>query len=82
MGDSRRRKFTQQELQDQPGQLANSCKSVQTPVMQSHYLHHTNPKIFPDPYEFKPQRWLDDPDLKSKYFMGFGRGTRICLGIK
>jgi len=54
---------------------------VGTPVMQSHYLHHTNPKIFPDPYEFKPQRWLNDPDLKSKYFMGFGRGTRICLGI-
>lgn len=82
MGDSCRRKFTQQELQDHPGQLANSYKSVQTPVMQSHYLHHTNPNIFPDPYEFNPQRWLDDPDLKSKYFMGFGRGTRICLGIK
>ncbi|KAH8743182.1 benzoate 4-monooxygenase cytochrome P450 [Diaporthe sp. PMI_573] len=54
---------------------------VGTPVMQSHYLHHMNSKIFPDPYEFNPQRWLDDPDLKSKYFMGFGRGTRICLGI-
>ncbi|KAK8079184.1 hypothetical protein PG994_002991 [Apiospora phragmitis] len=52
-----------------------------TPVSQSHYLHHTNPQIFPDPHEFKPQRWLDDPDLKIKYFMGFGRGTRICLGI-
>jgi hypothetical protein len=53
-----------------------------TPVMQSHYLHHTNPRIFPDPYTFNPQRWLDDPDLKPKYFMGFGRGSRICLGIK
>ncbi|KAH8701455.1 benzoate 4-monooxygenase cytochrome P450 [Phaeosphaeriaceae sp. PMI808] len=52
-----------------------------TPVMQSHYLHHTNPRIFPDPYTFNPQRWLDDFDLKPKYFMGFGRGSRICLGI-
>ncbi|KAK7959437.1 benzoate 4-monooxygenase cytochrome P450 [Apiospora aurea] len=52
-----------------------------TPVSQSHYLHHTNPRIFPEPHEFKPQRWLDDSDLKTKYFMGFGRGTRICLGI-
>ncbi|KIX00556.1 uncharacterized protein Z518_09621 [Rhinocladiella mackenziei CBS 650.93] len=52
-----------------------------TPVMQSHYLHHTNPKIFPDPYKFNPQRWLDDLELKPRYFMGFGRGSRICLGI-
>lgn len=49
--------------------------------MQSHYLHHTDSKIFPEPYTFNPQRWLDDPKLKAKYFMGFGRGTRICLGI-
>ncbi|KAF2773718.1 benzoate 4-monooxygenase cytochrome P450 [Teratosphaeria nubilosa] len=52
-----------------------------TPIMQSHYLHHTNPTIFPNPRVFNPQRWLDDPDLKSKYFMGFGRGSRICLGL-
>ncbi|KAJ4296097.1 hypothetical protein N0V88_004799 [Collariella sp. IMI 366227] len=52
-----------------------------TPVMQSHYLHHTNPKIFPEPHLFNPQRWLDHPELKPRYFMGFGKGTRICLGI-
>ena len=50
--------------------------------MQSHYLLHMNPDIFPDPYTFNPQRWLDGPVLKHKYFMGFGRGSRTCLGIK
>ncbi|KAE8143664.1 benzoate 4-monooxygenase cytochrome P450 [Aspergillus pseudotamarii] len=50
-------------------------------VMQSHYLHHMNPDIFPDPNLFNPHRWLDNPQLKTDYFMGFGRGSRICLGI-
>lgn len=54
----------------------------ETPIMQSHYLHHNNPKIFPKPYIFNPQRWLDNPNLKPRYFMGFGRGSRMCLGIK
>ncbi|KAH9826728.1 Cytochrome-P450 [Teratosphaeria destructans] len=52
-----------------------------TPIMQSHYLHHQNPAIFPSPTVFNPDRWLADPDLKPRYFMGFGRGSRICLGI-
>lgn len=52
-----------------------------TSVMQSHYLLHTDPTIFPDPYTFEPQRWIDDPSLKANYFLGFGRGTRVCLGI-
>lgn len=53
----------------------------QTNVMQSHYLLHTDPKIFPDPYTFEPQRWIDEPSLKARYFLGFGRGSRVCLGI-
>lgn len=53
----------------------------QTRVMQSHYLHHTNAQIFPEPDRFHPERWLQDSQLKTKYFMGFGRGTRICLGM-
>jgi cytochrome P450 len=48
--------------------------------MQSPYLHHTNPDIFPDPFTFKPERWLDNPAL-GKYLLAFGRGSRICLGM-
>ncbi|KOC07349.1 benzoate 4-monooxygenase cytochrome P450 [Aspergillus flavus AF70] len=50
-------------------------------VMQSHYLHHMNPDIFLNPYMFNPHRWLENPELKQNYFMGFGKGSRICLGI-
>jgi cytochrome P450 len=49
--------------------------------MQSHYLLHTDPTIFPEPYTFEPQRWIDNPSLRANYFLGFGRGTRVCLGI-
>lgn len=55
---------------------------TQYPVMQSMYLHHTNPKIFPAPLEFKPERWLEDPILKAKYFLAWGRGARNCVGMK
>jgi len=40
---------------------------------------HMNADVFEDPYEFRPQRWIDNPKL-SRAFMGFSRGTRSCLG--
>lgn len=41
-----------------------------------------DPKIFPDPYTFKPERWLDVETSKhlDKYLVSFSRGTRGCLG--
>lgn len=40
---------------------------------------HMNPVVFKNPYEFRPQRWIDDPKL-ARAFLGFSRGTRSCLG--
>lgn len=43
-------------------------------------LHH-DPQHFPDPLEWKPQRWIDNPDLrKCNNFHPFQLGPRICLG--
>jgi cytochrome P450 len=38
--------------------------------------------IFPEPYTFRPERWLDAEDSKNldKYLVSFSRGTRGCLG--
>jgi cytochrome P450 len=52
-----------------------------TPVMESAYLLHTDPNVFPEPFAFRPQRWLDDPELKRHLF-AFSRGSRNCLGMK
>lgn len=40
---------------------------------------HMNPDYHEDPYEFRPERWLENPSL-GKYFLGFGKGSRNCLG--
>lgn len=47
--------------------------------MESSYLIHMNPKIWPEPFKFNPQRWIDNPRL-SKYLVPFSRGPRNCVG--
>ncbi|KUI73797.1 Pisatin demethylase [Cytospora mali] len=49
-------------------------------------LHH-DPEVFPEPFAFRPERWLDDglngglwkPNME-KNMMPFGHGTRACIG--
>ena len=43
-------------------------------------LIHVNPKIFPSPHEFRPERWLNNPKL-DRYLVSFSKGSRQCLGI-
>src|SRR5256885_7317431 len=40
-----------------------------------------NPKIFPDPLSFQPERFLENPRLK-RYLMSFSQGSRQCLGMQ
>ena len=40
---------------------------------------HFNADYFVEPYEFRPERWIENPGL-ARYFLGFGRGSRNCLG--
>ena len=42
---------------------------------------HLNPKIFPDPLSFQPERFLEKPHLK-RYIMSFSQGSRQCLGMQ
>jgi cytochrome P450 len=42
---------------------------------------HDNPTIFPDPFHFRPERWLENPEL-DQWLASFSRGPRMCLGIK
>ena len=43
---------------------------------------HTNETIFPDPWTFKPERWLGEAGKeRQKYQLAFGKGNRKCLGI-
>jgi len=57
-----------------------------TPVGYSSYLVHNNPKLFPEPQSFRPERWLDlEPSARQKlrsHLNNFGRGTRQCVGMR
>lgn len=50
-----------------------------TVVFAAIYMVHTNPEVYPDPFAFKPERFLGDgPETYS--WIPFGGGTRRCIG--
>jgi cytochrome P450 len=50
-----------------------------TVVMPAIYLAHTRPDVYAEPYEFRPERFLEDgPDTFA--WIPFGGGTRRCIG--
>ena len=50
-----------------------------TVVMASVYLVHHDPEIYPEPYEFRPERFLGGPP-RANAWIPFGGGVRRCLG--
>lgn len=51
-------------------------------LIMSPYVVHRNPRWFPDPERFDPDRWLPDRAAarpKFSYFP-FGAGARVCIG--
>ena len=49
------------------------------------YFQHTDPDVFPDPFVFRPERWLDLDETTSKQMhrnlVPFSRGSRNCIGM-
>ncbi|HET8526198.1 MAG TPA: cytochrome P450 [Actinomycetota bacterium] len=50
-------------------------------VVVSPWLLHHDPRWWPDPDSFRPERWLaDDPGRPRYAFIPFGGGPRVCIG--
>jgi cytochrome P450 len=51
-----------------------------TPLVASIYLAHTDPERYPEPFAFRPERFLDGGPVDLATWLPFGGGVRRCLG--
>jgi cytochrome P450 len=49
-------------------------------VLLSPWVVHRDPEIWPEPDEFRPDRFADDAAPPRTAYLPFGDGPRICLG--
>ena len=51
-------------------------------VLMSQWVSHRDPKYFPEPEEFRPERWENGiaKRLPKFAYFPFGGGPRICVG--
>ncbi len=51
-------------------------------LLMSQYIMHHDPKYFPDPFRFDPERWKPEArESRPKFsYFPFGGGPRLCIG--
>jgi cytochrome P450 len=62
-----------------PWRLGHYAVSADTPVTMSILLVHHREDLYPEPFEFRPERWLGRKPGTYEW-IPFGGGTRRCLG--
>ncbi len=62
-----------------PWRLGNYAVPAGTPVIMSILLLHHREDLYPDPFAFRPERWLEHKPGTYEW-IPFGGGTRRCLG--
>jgi cytochrome P450 len=49
------------------------------------YFQHTDPAVFPEPFVYRPERWLDLDESTAREMhrnlVPFSRGSRVCIGM-
>jgi cytochrome P450 len=63
-----------------PWQLGEYAVPADTPVTMSILLVHHREDLYPEPFEFRPERWLDGRKPGTYEWIPFGGGIRRCLG--
>jgi cytochrome P450 len=54
-----------------------------TGVLAAQWVAHRDPRFFPDPLAFRPERWTEkfEASLPKLAYFPFGAGPRICIGM-
>jgi cytochrome P450 len=70
-----------------PWRLGDYAVPADTPVLVSILLLHHREDLYPDPFAFRPERWLDRKNGRFRKpgtyeWIPFGGGTRRCLGAQ
>ncbi|HEY2715851.1 MAG TPA: cytochrome P450 [Solirubrobacterales bacterium] len=63
-----------------PWQFGEFGAAADTPVGISILLLHHREDLYPDPYSFRPERWLGGRKPGTYEWIPFGGGIRRCLG--
>jgi cytochrome P450 family 135 len=63
-----------------PWRLGQYAVPPDTPVTMSILLVHHREDLYPEPFEFRPERWLDGRKPGTYEWIPFGGGIRRCLG--
>ena len=53
-----------------------------TEILVSPWVMHRDPRFFPDPFKFDPERWTAEArEARPKFsYFPFGGGPRVCIG--
>jgi cytochrome P450 len=62
-----------------PWRLGDYAVPAETPVTMSILLIHHREDVYPDPFAFRPERWVDNKP-GTYTWIPFGGGIRRCLG--
>jgi cytochrome P450 len=49
-------------------------------ILMSQWIVHRDPRWWPEPTRFDPQRWLGDATRPRFAYFPFGGGNRVCIG--
>jgi cytochrome P450 len=64
---------------NEPFELGGHAIPVGTMIAPCIYLVHRRADVYPDPYTFRPERFLDHPP-ETYSWLPFGGGMRRCIG--